>query len=861
MHPGVSAGLDGGPLGLDHPVVRDIPSGTVTFLFTDIQGSTRLLHEQGERYAELLSEHRRVLREAFARHSGVEVDTQGDAFFVAFARASDAIAAASEGQASLRDGPVSVRMGLHTGEPIVTNEGYVGIDVHRAARIAGAGHGGQVLLSQATRDLVTGEAVRDLGEHRLKDLSAPERIFQLGDDDFPRLKTLYQTNLPVPATPFLGRKRELDEVVDLLRRDDVRLLTLTGPGGTGKTRLALHAAAEVAEDIPDGVWWVSLAPLRDPALTLDAVAKALDVRERPGVPVEETLVDALAAKRALLLIDNAEHLLPQVATEIARLREAGGPKLLVTSRERLQLQGEHAWSVPSLDDHDGTALFTTRARALRPAFTETPATTKLCARLDNLPLALELAAARVPIFSPEQLLERLGNVELRGGRDADPRQQTLDATIRWSYDLLTPDERRLFTRLAVFGGGCTYEAAEEVCAADVDTLQSLIDKSLVRSREETGGARYWMLETIREFAAAELEASGEADALRLRHAEFFAALTERADPHVRHGPDQQLWADRMAADYDNVRAAMSFAMANVPTLALQILGRLSFFVWLRGGFAEAWGWIEAILPLADDQPPELRGRAHECAAVIAERLGKLDAEARHSDEAYAAFASVGDEHGMANALRERGKTATGRGDLEQANAIHAELAQLAERIGDPWNGAIALNNLGYAAALAGDWERSVELCGRSSTLRRDLGDEWGMALALNNVAYGELQLGRLSSAVSSVHTALQTSVRIDAKVVVALSLANAAAIALALNNVGEAALLIGATTRLHEELGTIGTDPEWLEQTLEHIRAALGASADAELQRGRELSLGEAAAVALAATGDPDRPSASDSTR
>ena len=278
-------------------VPRDLPAGTVTFLFTDIEGSTRLLHEHGERYAELLGEHRRVLREAFARHGGVEVDTQGDAFFVAFARASDAIAAASDGQAALRGGPISVRMGLHTGEPVVTEEGYVGIDVHRAARIAAAGHGGQVLLSQATCDLVAGEAVRDLGEHRLKDLSAPERLFQFGDGDFPRLKTLYQTNLPSLRRRFSAAARELDEVVGLLRREDVRLLTLTGPGGTGKTRLALQAAAEVAEDVPDGVWWISLAALRDPALALDAVAKALEVRERPGFTVEETLVDALAAKR------------------------------------------------------------------------------------------------------------------------------------------------------------------------------------------------------------------------------------------------------------------------------------------------------------------------------------------------------------------------------------------------------------------------------------------------------------------------------------------------------------------------------------------------------------------------------------
>jgi predicted ATPase len=834
---------------------RDLPSGTVTFLFTDIEGSTRLLHEHGDRYVELLTEHRRVLRDAFARHGGVEVDTQGDAFFVAFARASDALGAAADGQAALTGGPIRVRMGLHTGEPVATDEGYVGIDVHRAARIAAAGHGGQVLLSQSTRDLVAGETIRDLGEHRLKDLSAPERLFQLGDGDFPRLKTLYQTNLPVPATPFLGRGRELVEVVGLLRDEDVRLLTLTGPGGTGKTRLALQAAAEVAEDAPDGVWWVSLSPLRDPALTLDAVARALDVRERAGFTLEETLVDVLAAKHALVLIDNAEHLLPQVATDIARLRRSGGPKLLVTSRERLQLDGEHAWSVPSLDEHDGTALFTARARALRPTFAESPATAELCARLDNLPLALELAAARVPIFSPEQLLERLGTgVELRGGRDADPRQQTLDATIRWSYDLLTPGERRLFPRLAVFVGGCTYEAAEDVCDADVDTLQSLIDKSLVRRRDAAGGDRYWMLETIREFADAELRASGEAEALRRGHAEFFAAFIERADPHLRHGPDQQGWVERVAADYDNVRAAMDFALEHDLTLALRLVGRLSFFLWLRGGFAEAKAWLEAILPRASGEPQDLLGRAHECAAVIAERVGDIAAAARHADESYAAFAAVGDEHGIADALRERGKVSTARGEIARGTAIYTELAELAERIGDRWNGAIALNNLGDLALQSREWERVVELCGRSSLLREELGDEWGMALARCNVALAELELGRLQAAAASLRVVLDTSLKVGANMVVTFGLGCSAALASALGRTHEAARLCGAASRLLEELGSRreAMEQDLFDRTMESVRASLGSDADAEIQRGRELSLDEAAAVALAATRDLD---------
>jgi len=831
--------------------MRDLPGGTVTFLFTDIEGSTRLLHEHGERYAELLGEHRRVLREAFSQHGGVEVDTQGDAFFVAFARASDAVAAASDGQAALWGGPISVRMGLHTGEPVRTDEGYVGIDVHRAARIAAAGHGGQVLLSQATRELVGDETVRDLGDHRLKDLSAPERLYQLGETDFPRLKTLYQTNLPVPATPFVGRKRDLDEVVGLLRREDLRLLTLTGPGGTGKTRLALQAAAEVADDAPDGIWWVPLAALRDPALALDAVAKALEVRERPGFTVEETLADALPAKRALLLIDNAEHLLPEVATSIARLREFAGPKLLVTSRERLQLQGEHPWMVPSMDDHDGATLFTARAQALRPSLTETPAIAELCARLDNLPLALELAAARVAIFSPEELLARLGKgVGLKGGRDADPRQQTLDATIRWSYDLLAPAERRLFARFAVFAGGCTYEAAEEVCAADVDTLQSLIDKSLVRSREEAGGSRYWMLETIREFAAAALEASGDAESLRQRHAEFFTAFAERADPHLRHGPDQQQWVERMAGDYDNVRAAITFALDHDLTLALRLVGRLAFFVWLRGGFGEAKAWLDAILPRAADQPSQLLGRAHEATASIAGWIGDVSAQGRHADEAYAVFAAVGDEHGMADALRERGKAAAASGNAVLADAIYTELAELAERIGDRWNGAIALNNIGDLALEAGDWERVVDFCGRSSVLRRELGDEWGTALALCNVTLAELRLGKISSAAKNLRLALETSTKVDAKMVVEVCLEAAAELAVVRAKFREAARLVGAASRLQEDLGWVRSPYEqiWFEQLLESVRDALGADAAAEIRRGSELSLDEAAAVALDAT-------------
>ena len=485
----------------------DLPAGTVTFLFTDVEGSTRLLDDLGsEDYAAALAEHRRIVREVCAREGGVEVDTQGDAFFVAFPTAPGAIAAARAVVDGLGSGPVRVRIGVHTGTPLLTDEGYVGPDVHRAARIAASGHGDQVLVSSATRALLDGDSLRDLGEHRFKDLAAAERVYQLGDREFPPLRSLYRTNLPVPATPFLGRERELGEVVELLARDDVRLLTMTGPGGTGKTRLALQAAAEASGEFPDGVWWVGLAPLRDARLLVTSLAQVLMVEERADSDLAELVVAQLAGKRALVLVDNVEHLLPEVATEIARLRDAASPTILVTSRERLQLQGEHVYPVPTLADDDGIELFLVRARALASGVEPSDAIGELCSRLDNLPLALELAAARTVVFPPEQLLARLSERLdlLKAGRDADPRQQTLRATIEWSYDLLEPAEQRVFRGLSVFAGGCTYDAAEFVCGADPDVIQALLDKSLLRRNEGDATA----LLDARDDPRARLGASG-----------------------------------------------------------------------------------------------------------------------------------------------------------------------------------------------------------------------------------------------------------------------------------------------------------------------------------------------------------------
>jgi hypothetical protein len=419
----------------------DLPAGTVTFLFTDVDGSTRLLHDLGaEAYADALAEHRRVIREACADQGGVEVDTQGDAFFFAFPTAPGALAAAAAFTEALASGPIRVRVGLHTGTPLLTDEGYVGDDVHRAARIAAAGHGGQVLVSASTAELLELE-LTDLGEHRFKDLADPERVYQLGAGAFPALKSLYKTNLPIPTTPFIGRERELSEVVGLL--ESTRLLTLTGPGGTGKTRLAQRAAAEVSDRYPDGVWWVPLAPLRDPALVLETAAQLLGS--------ENDLAEHIHDKAMLCLFDNFEQVV-EAAPGLAELLSAcPNLDIVATSRERLRVGGEKSYPVPPLAGSDGEALFAARARAIDPSFAPSDAVGPLCARLDELPLAIELAAARTALFSPEQLLAKLSQRLdlLKGARDhrvvARPSRRSRATPLR--------PPRRLLRRLHLRSGG------------------------------------------------------------------------------------------------------------------------------------------------------------------------------------------------------------------------------------------------------------------------------------------------------------------------------------------------------------------------------------------------------------------------
>ncbi len=715
----------------------ELPTGTVTFLFTDIEGSTRLLRELGDGYAQALAEHRRALREAWGRYEGVEVDTQGDAFFVGFARASDAVAAAANAQLALAGGPVRVRMGLHTGEPLLADQGYVGFDVHRAARIAAAGHGGQVLLSQATADLA-GVDVRDLGLHRLKDLSAPERLFQLGTEDFPPLKTLHETNLPVPGTPFLGREREIDQIAALLGRPDVRLVTLTGPGGSGKTRLALQAAASAAEDYDRGVWWVPLASLADPALVLTAAAQALGSKD--------TLSATVGDHCLLLLLDNFEHLLDAAVGVGETIRSCPNLTVLVTSREPLHVDGEWEVAVDPLREPEAIELFVQRALAINSDFVANDEVAEICRRLDCLPLAIELAAARVKALSPSVLLKRLEQrLPLLTGasRSAPERQRTLRATIAWSHDLLTPSEQDLFARLAAFAGGCTLDAAEEICDADVDAIASLVDKSLLRRT----GDRYWMLETIREFAAERLDEHGHAQLVRNRHACWYVALAERARPELRAWGARE-WLERLDAENANLRASLDHLLESGDADgALRLSGAIWLYWQTRGHWTEGRRYLATAVELGADREPDRLVDSVWGGALLALWQGDDDEGERLATRLLEISKTAADqEHVYSVAIHMLAIVATRRGERDRALAWFEESLAIGRRGGDQWLLSIALNNLGDQFMIEGDYERAVELFEESLAIGEARGDLDRRARALGNLGWATRGLGDLARA-------------------------------------------------------------------------------------------------------------------
>ncbi len=763
----------------------DLPSGTVTFLFTDVEGSTKLLHDLGaDAYAKALADHRRALREAFTRQGGVEVDTQGDAFFVAFPTAPGALRAAADAQRALGDGPIRVRMGIHTGTPHLSDEGYVGQDVHKGARIAAAGHGGQVLVSKDTRELAGVDVdLTDLGEHRLKDFERPVWIFQLGSDRFPPLKTLSNTNLPRPASSFVGREREVSEVASLLR-DGTRLLSLTGPGGTGKTRLAVEAGVELVPEFKNGVFWVGLAALRDPVLVTETIAQTLGANDG--------LTEYVGEREMLLLLDNFEQVV-EAAPEVAALLE-GCPnlRLLVTSREVLRVRGEVEYAVPPLALPEAIELFCARSQ-LQPD----DAIAELCRALDNLPLAIELAAARTSVLSPAQIIERLSQRLdlLKGGRDAEARQATLRATIEWSHDLLTEEERRLFARLAVFRGGCMLDAAEEVAKADLDTMQSLVHKSLLRHRDE----RFWMLETIREFAAGRLDKSGEADEMLRRHAEHFVSLAEAAFPNLRGSPKE--WLDRLEREHENIRAALDRLEASGETeLALQLAGAVSRFWYLRGHFAEGRRRLESLLP-ANASPTAARARALNGAAVMAANSGDIATARLRAEEALA------NEHYTLLATDALSWTYEELGDRERRRALLEDVLRRARAQSNEGVVALALGQLASYARDEGRIQDALSMLKESLRIDRDLGNRGGIYENLCRFARALAVAGRAEPA----------------------------------------ALLLSGSEALREEIGAnISWVAKMKEETLATLRPQLDEAALAELwEQGRNLSLDDAVAVAL----------------
>jgi predicted ATPase/class 3 adenylate cyclase/tetratricopeptide (TPR) repeat protein len=778
-----------------------LPSGTITFLFTDIEGSTKLWEQHPDAMRAALARHDALLRQAIEDNSGVVFKTVGDAFCAAFATAPDALSAALAAQCALHAEPwpdalsLHVRMALHTGTAELRDNDYFGQPLNRVARLLGTGHGGQVLVSAATQELTrdtlpTSSHLQDVGEHRLRDLGRPESVFQLLNPDlpseFPPLKSLdnpdLPNNLPQQVTSFIGRENEIETVKSLLTK--TRLLTLTGSGGCGKTRLGLQVAADVLENYPDGVWLVELAPLSDPALLPQTVAQALNVHEEPGKPLLQTLATALKARRLLLVLDNCEHLLDACAHLADMLiRACPNLKILASSREGLGIAGETIYRIPSLSlpdlkqtatpaslrMYEAVRLFVDRAMAALPTFTVTnqnaPALASVCHRLDGIPLAIELAAARVRSLAVEEINNKLDNrfrLLTGGSRTALPRQQTLRALIDWSFDLLTPQEKTLLCRLSVFVGGWTLEAAEQVGSGEgggediedwevLDLLTSLADKSLVVVETSEGSTRYHLLETVRQYARDHLSESGEAETVRSRHFDFCDRLMGQRWPQGR--PDVVEWLRRVDTEHDNLRAALDWGLPLAPTdegVAVRIINMASFlgyYCYIRALYREGCDYLKAALAAnpAARQSEEKCDVAFEMAATLYEMVGKHEEAHLLMDERLILCRERGDDRGVANVcLNFMGLRMT-MGDKAGALALAEEALRVIEatreraqaegRETEKWVGPIqgvVLTNLAMLNA-EDDPVRAWVLYREALALLREPGNKDWLAVTLINI--------------------------------------------------------------------------------------------------------------------------------
>lgn len=868
--------------------MSDLPTGTVTFMFTDIEGSTRLLTTLGKDFGRVVDRHHDILRQSIAAHQGMVVGTEGDAFFAVFTSPPAAVEAALAAQRGLlaerwpRDVQVRVRMGLLTGEGVRGGDNYVGLDVHRAARIAAAAHGAQVAIADSTRSLVAqqlpdGATLRDLGNHRLKDLPAPEHVFQLVVEDlpadFPPLRSLdaRPNNLPAMISSFVGRGHETAEILNLLGA--ARLLTLTGPGGTGKTRLAVNVAAEVLDQYEHGCWFVPLEVYTDPELVPPAIATALGVTVPGDRPAIEVLESWLADRELLLILDNFEQVTAAAPMVTRLLGAAPRLRVLATSRTPLHVYGESEYPVPplavvaelraasasvaALSQYEAVQLFIERAMAAKPAFAVTnsnaPAVAEICVRLDGLPLAIELAAARVKLLSPEQILTRLEqslSLLASSASNLPARQRTLNGAIDWSYNLLTADEQRLFARLSVFNGGIAFEAAEQVAGPDLgldlfDGLASLVDKSLLRSIELASETRFTMLETIRQYAAELVSAdAAEHDGAVRRHAAYFFELATASEPELT-GAAQGEWLDRLEREDDNLRSAFE-AASSVGMLdeGLVAAGSVWRFWQQRGRFAEARSIFDRLLA-SGGAGPAARAKALIGAGGIAYWQADYESMAGWYTEAGRLYEAAGDKLGLADALWNGSFVPMMSGDQAAAADMAERARDLYDELGNDLGSARAEGVLSMARYWHSNYADAIPHLERAIAIFRAHGEMLELADTLTNLSAARAMVGQWPEAVTALRESMAIFAEAGNELGVAMVLEIMAALAAWANEPERSARLFGYTDATKERVG--GAPPVALFLT-ESFRArpleALGRD-EFERLRAEGARLTQAEAVAL----------------
>lgn len=873
--------------------MRDLPTGAVTFLFADVERSTELALRLGDRcYAEVLAEYQQLIRGLLCARGGREISAEGDSIAMVFGDAREAVLAAVDAQRAISDhrwpaeAQVRARMGLHTGHPIVLAGGYFGLDMHRAARICSAGHGGQILLSAATYHLVERAVqtlrVQDLGAHSLKDLDQPEKIFQIvapdGLDEFPPLRSLSirPNNLPLELTSFIGRERETAEIKRTLAKS--RMVTLVGGGGSGKTRLALHVAAELVDAYPDGTWLVEFGSLGDASLVPHTVAVALRVREEPETPLTASITTALRRKSLLLVLDNCEHVITDVsALADLMLKTCAGLRILATSRQALAVPGETLWLVPSLSmperqrapvsaeqlvNFDAVRLFLERAASMQPGLAMTPASSaaivEVCRHLDGIPLAIEFAAARTKVLSVEQIAARLDDrfrLLTGGARTAPPRHRTLQGAMDWSYDLLSVKEQLLLRRLSVFAGGWTLEAAEEVCAGEtlqadavLDMLTQLVDKSLVLVETRISDPRYRLLESVRQYAQGKLAGSGEAGEVRRRHAAWFMTLAEHAGPELS-GANQAAWQERLEVDLDNFRAAMQWSLEDPETDAgVRIAGALHWFWYVRGYFSEGVKWLETALAATNRASEAARARALQAAGSLMLSMRRYDRAAAFAAESRAVFEKANDPRGVALACTLSGYVALDRGDYVAARLHLDEALGLAREQADMLSIKTALNHLGELERCRGDYGAARRFYEEGLAVARAQTETRGVAGLLANLGFVASHEGDYDRAAALFSEALQICRALRHRLIIVALFIGLARVAVALSEQERAARLLGAAEVVLGDLGThlYRADRLEYEEVTATLRDRLAEADYATLTaEGRSMTLEQAIVYAL----------------